>query len=73
MADHANSIPAITHATKTYHLDSIFIYGLIPGGGLALGRGKKTQRNASNFNAFPPEDPRNIVGGRETYEFDAVI
>eukprot|EP00972_Heterocapsa_arctica_P091404 13486065-Heterocapsa_arctica.AAC.1 len=50
LVEQANEIPAITHATKTYNLASIFRYGLIPGGGLALGRGKKKQRNASNFN-----------------------
>eukprot|EP00972_Heterocapsa_arctica_P067548 9969593-Heterocapsa_arctica.AAC.1 len=34
-------------------------------------RGSKC--NASNFNAFLPDDTRNIVAGRDTAEYDAVI
>eukprot|EP00972_Heterocapsa_arctica_P039522 5821275-Heterocapsa_arctica.AAC.1 len=55
---------------KTINLATIFRFGLRPGG-VEKRRGGK--RNASNFNAFLPDDPRNIVGGREQAMFDAVI
>eukprot|EP00972_Heterocapsa_arctica_P102347 15079202-Heterocapsa_arctica.AAC.1 len=61
---------AITHVTKTVHLANICRLGLSPGE-IEMRRGSK--RNASNFNAFIPDDPRNIVSGRDTAEYDAVI
>eukprot|EP00972_Heterocapsa_arctica_P102090 15043200-Heterocapsa_arctica.AAC.1 len=48
------------------HLASIFRHGLTPGGG-------NGERNASNFNAFLPNDPRDVVEGRKESKYDAVI
>eukprot|EP00972_Heterocapsa_arctica_P045695 6742970-Heterocapsa_arctica.AAC.1 len=48
------------------HLASIFRHGLQPGG-------VNGDRNASNFNAFLSNDPRNVVEGRTESKYDAVI
>eukprot|EP00972_Heterocapsa_arctica_P011226 1644740-Heterocapsa_arctica.AAC.1 len=65
-----HDISAITHVTKTIHLANIFRLGLFPGG---IGTRRGSKRNASNFNAFLTDDPRNIVSGRDSAEYDAVI
>eukprot|EP00972_Heterocapsa_arctica_P026284 3868956-Heterocapsa_arctica.AAC.1 len=66
MANEAEHVAAITHSTQSLHLASIFRHGLHPGG-------VNGTRNASNFNAFLPNDPRNVVEGRKGPELDAVI
>eukprot|EP00972_Heterocapsa_arctica_P022098 3251382-Heterocapsa_arctica.AAC.1 len=66
MADKAEHVAAITHSTRSLHLASIFRHGLHPGGA-------NGSRNATNFNAFLPNDPRNVVEGRTSSELDAVI
>eukprot|EP00972_Heterocapsa_arctica_P042139 6211636-Heterocapsa_arctica.AAC.1 len=60
-ADKAELVSAITHSTKSTNLASIFRYGLVPGGGDTT---HGATRNASNFNAFLPNDIRNVVEGR---------
>eukprot|EP00972_Heterocapsa_arctica_P052661 7750597-Heterocapsa_arctica.AAC.1 len=70
LAEQAAEISVITHVTKTIHLANMFRLGLAPGG-IDLRRG--SIRNASNFNTFLPDDPRNIVSGRDSAEHDAVI
>eukprot|EP00972_Heterocapsa_arctica_P113569 16437776-Heterocapsa_arctica.AAC.1 len=65
-ADKAEHVAATTHSTQSFHLASIFRHGLHPGGVNGM-------RNASNFNAFLPNDPRNVVEGRKGSELDAVI
>eukprot|EP00972_Heterocapsa_arctica_P113317 16436473-Heterocapsa_arctica.AAC.1 len=49
------------------NLAGIFRYGLVPGG--TTGRA----RRASNFNAYLPTDPRNVVEGRVGDTYDAVV
>eukprot|EP00972_Heterocapsa_arctica_P087331 12879318-Heterocapsa_arctica.AAC.1 len=49
------------------NLASIFRYGLVPGG--MDGRA----RRASNFNAYLPNDPRNVVEGRVGETYDAIV
>eukprot|EP00972_Heterocapsa_arctica_P086898 12810175-Heterocapsa_arctica.AAC.1 len=66
MVDKAEHVAAITHSTMSSHLASIFRHGLCPGG-------VNGTRNASNFNAFLPNDPRNVVEGRTEAKYDAVI
>eukprot|EP00972_Heterocapsa_arctica_P060100 8863751-Heterocapsa_arctica.AAC.1 len=48
------------------HLASIFRHGLQLGG-------LNGNRNASNFNAFLPNDLRNVVEGRTESKYEAVI
>eukprot|EP00972_Heterocapsa_arctica_P024017 3539062-Heterocapsa_arctica.AAC.1 len=66
-ADKTELISAITHSTRSTNLASIFRWGLAPGG--IEGR----TRNASNFNAYLPNDPRNVVQGRVGESYDALI
>eukprot|EP00972_Heterocapsa_arctica_P013676 2018894-Heterocapsa_arctica.AAC.1 len=67
-ADKAEFVSAITHSTKSTNLASIFRYGLHPGG---VEQRYGSARNASNFNAYMPNDHRNVVEGRVGDEFDA--
>eukprot|EP00972_Heterocapsa_arctica_P050897 7480714-Heterocapsa_arctica.AAC.1 len=46
-------------------------YWLEPSGVSTTHKGSK--RNASNFNAYLPDDHRNVVKGRDQCEYDAVI
>eukprot|EP00972_Heterocapsa_arctica_P103601 15268318-Heterocapsa_arctica.AAC.1 len=62
-----DNISAITHCTKSANIGNIIRYGLCPGGGV------DNSRAASNFNAFLPDDLRNVVEGRQGAAYDAVI
>eukprot|EP00972_Heterocapsa_arctica_P017407 2570744-Heterocapsa_arctica.AAC.1 len=68
----AHTISALTHVTKSIHLANIFRVSLDPGG-VDPKYDEGSKRNASNFNAFLPDDERNVVVGRDSAEYDAVI
>eukprot|EP00972_Heterocapsa_arctica_P088907 13111382-Heterocapsa_arctica.AAC.1 len=62
---------AITHVTKSIHLANIVRSELCPGG-VNPRYNEEQKRNASNFNAFLPDDDRNVVPGRDSAEYDAI-
>eukprot|EP00972_Heterocapsa_arctica_P028249 4154982-Heterocapsa_arctica.AAC.1 len=50
-----------------YYLAGIFQKGLLPGGDFGKAR------RATNFNAYLPSDIRNVVGGRKSEPYDAIL
>jgi len=61
-------ISALTHQTRLENVLSIFVSGLLPGGGAG-----SNSRVHNNLAPFLPTDKRNVVGGRPSASYNTIL